>query len=234
MTANQLTHGSFKGDTEVPSPGVREVAVYLSRLTDLPFREAIHWKRLVATVRRDHAGTTPSGPDPLPGVDMRSRGDRDRGIDPDLHSLIFPTDREARPVRVYFGNEFCELRIPKRGEFEDSCTVVHEAGLPLTFVTPPATDKGMRTLFDRLTDLQRWSPESEVVVNDWGTLHLVNEEFTSLTPLLGRLMSKLLRDPRITPRCDDPGVSSEALGSLRKCSLNISAYRSLLTSYGGS
>ena len=159
---------------------------------------------------------------------------RDRGIDPDLHSLIFPTDREARPVRVYFGNEFCELRIPKRGEFEDSCTVVHEAGLPLTFVTPPATDKGMRTLFDRLTDLQRWSPESEVVVNDWGTLHLVNEEFTSLTPLLGRLMSKLLRDPRITPRCDDPGVSSEALGSLRKCSLNISAYRSLLTSYGGS
>jgi hypothetical protein len=80
--------------------------------------------------------------------------------------------------------------------------------------------------------LQRWSPESEVVVNDWGTLRLVNDEFTSFTPLLGRLLSKLLRDPRVTPRCDEAGVSPEALGSLRKCSLNISAYRSLLTNYG--
>jgi len=214
--------GSVDGRSVAPSPGIHEVAVYLSRITDLTFREAIHWKRLVATVRSGHDETSPSDPEIDAGPE----------IDAVLSALMYPDGETPRPVRVYFGNEFCELRIPKAREFEDSCAAVLEAGFPLTFVTPPVTDQGIVTLRDRLTALQSWSPESEVVVNDWGALRVLHEEFPTLTPVLGRLMSKLLRDPRVTPRCDDPGVSAEALGAVRKCSLNISAYRSLLTRYG--
>jgi hypothetical protein len=217
VIVSQMAQESFDGGSVGPSPGIPEVAVYLSRITDLAFREAIHWKQLVFAVR---------------GAGLRSRGDSDPGIDAGLRALIFPADGAARPVRVYFGNEFCELRTPGQREFEESCEAVLEAGFPMTFVTPPLTDQGMRRFRERLTELQRWSPESEVVVNDWGALWLMNEEFQSLTPVLGRLMSKLLRDPRVTPRCGDPGVSPEALGALQKCSLNISAYRSLLISYG--
>ena len=215
MEATKHTgRGSPAEDASVPGPGIQEVAVYLSRITDLPFREAIHWKRLVATVGGDPAG------------------DARHGADPDLRALLCHEKERARPVRVYFGNEFCELRVPGRREFEDSCMAVRRTGLPFTFVTPPATDNGCETLFDRLTDLQDWLPGSEVVVNDWGLLQLVHEAFPSLTPVLGRLLSRFLRDPRVTPLCDRPGVSPEARSALRKCSLNISAYRELLTRYG--
>lgn len=212
-----MTNGFSEVRSAAPDRDIQEVAVYLSRITDLPFREATHWKGLVAT---------------LSGADARCPDGRDRRIDPDLHALLFPHDAAPRPVRVYFGNEFCELRIPNRREFEASCAAVHEAGLPLTFVTPPVTDEGLGFLVDRLRHLQSSSPGSEVVVNDWGVLRLVRAEFRSLTPVLGRLMSKLLRDPRVTPRCGDPGMSPGALNSLRTCSLDIASYRSVLASCG--
>jgi hypothetical protein len=126
--------------------------------------------------------------------------------------------------RVYFGNEFCEERIPKRAELEKSCAAASEAGLPLSFVTPPVSDRGCKQLVDRLKELQNWMPGSEVIVNDWGVLRLLNHEYPSLVSVLGRLMNKLLRDPRIT--------RSEPLQVLKSCSLTIPAYRRLLSRFG--
>ena len=40
---------------------------------------------------------------------------------------------------------------------------------------------------------------TEVVVNDWGVLRLVRREFPGLRPVLGRLMNKMMRDPRVAP-----------------------------------
>ncbi len=201
--------------------GIQEVAIYISRIIDLPFREAIHWRQLLGVVRGTQVADGP------------------RAVDHHLRALCSLEDGGTRPVRLYYGNEFCELGIPGRGEFEASCTAIHEAGFPLTFVTPPVSDYGCETLFDRLTDLQSWLPGSEVVVNDWGVLQLVHEAFhappparPSLKPVLGRLMSKFLRDPRVTPGYRRPGVPPETLRALQQCSLNVSAYRRLLARYG--
>jgi hypothetical protein len=108
---------------------------------------------------------------------------------------------------------------------------VQEAGFPLTFVTPPVNDEGSEMLCDRLTDLQNWMPRSEVVVNDWGVLRLLRQSFPSFIPVLGRLLTKVLRDPRVTARYRPDG-RSEAPCSLKQSSLSISAYRRLLGGYG--
>lgn len=156
-----------------------ELAFYFARITDLPDREAIHWKSIA----------------------------------------------DAPPSRIYYGNEFCQERIPRPGELEASCRTIRETGLPLTFVTPPVNDDGCDVLVDRLTRLQNWLPHSEVVVNDWGVLRLVHEKFPALVPVLGRLLNKFLRDPRVTARYDVPPA-------LRQSSLSIPAYGRLLARYG--
>ena len=137
-----------------------------------------------------------------------------------------------KPVRVYFGNEFCEQRIPSRVELETACAAAREAGLPLSFVTPPVSDRGCEVIADRLKELQTWMPGSEVVVNDWGVLRLLHQELPTLVPVLGRLMNKLLRDPRITPQHSRPDVLPDPLHALRQCSLSIPAYRHLLSRFG--
>ncbi len=175
---------------------ISEVAVYFTRITDLPDREAIHWKRFVR-----------SG---------------------DLPGWLSAQNQETLSKRVYYGNEFCEERIPRRSELEASCRAVREAGLPLTFLTPPVSDEGCDILSDRLSRLQNGSPRAEVVVNDWGVLRLLHEAFPSLVPVLGRLLNKFLRDPRTTARYG----GDKAPAALRRSSLSISAYRRLLARYG--
>jgi hypothetical protein len=197
-------------EAATPGAGVPEVAIYFTRITDLRHREAIHWKRLVKLVHGN---------------------DRD-GPSDDLRALVSLQKEGPTGLRAYYGNEFCEMRIPERVELEESCAAVREVGLPLTFVTPPASDRGCEMLFDRLTELQNGLPGSEVVVNDWGILHLLHHEFPSLVPVLGRLMNKLLRDPRVTPRYNRPDAPPEALHALQQCSLTISTYRRLLARFG--
>lgn len=211
MTATSRTRNA-PGAEAATAPGIPEIAVYLSCIVDLPFRQAVAWKRLVEAVRCAGGGQAIT--------------------DPDLRALFaLPATEAARP-RVYYGNEFCQHRIPGRGEFESSCRAVSELGLPLTFVTPPVNDEGCQTLVNRLSDLERCSPGSEVVVSDWGVLRLVARDFPRLEPVLGRLMLRLLRDPRITPRYRRPDAPPDALGALQRCSLTIAAYRRLLVEHG--
>ena len=99
--------------------------------------------------------------------------------------------------RIYFGNEFCERLIPAVAEVEkvrDYCKK-HKTGFSL--VTPYVTDAGMAKL-DKLFSFLLGNGEScEVIVNDYGVLSLINEEYPGLRPVLGRLLTKQKRDPRI-------------------------------------
>lgn len=189
---------------------VSELAIYLSRITDLPQRKAIHWKRLAEAVHNEGNGS---------------------GFLPDgLRPSVCPPEENVTPLHVYYGNEFCQDRIPEPRELEASCAAIREAGLPLTFVTPPVNNRGCEVLMNRLTELQKWLPTSEIVINDWGTLRLVSEAFPSLVPVLGRLMTKLLREPRVTPRFSSD-ARPEARRALQQCSLTLPAYRRLLARF---
>ncbi len=97
--------------------------------------------------------------------------------------------------RLYFGNEFCQVLLPDYRSVDRVMRWCDKMSKPLTFVTPFVTDHGLDKLvriFEILTQL-----EIEVVVNDWGVLRLITNDFSDLEPVLGRLLSGQKRDPRI-------------------------------------
>ncbi len=96
--------------------------------------------------------------------------------------------------RVYYGDEFCDRLIPSEKELKEVMAEVKEKGLSFTFVTPYVTEAGLNKLIKLFSVLPE---KTEVVVNDWGAFRVIKERFSGLVPVLGRLMIKLKRGPRI-------------------------------------
>jgi len=71
------------------------------------------------------------------------------------------------------------------------------AGIPVTYVTPYTGPEGLSKIDENL-DFLNSKGEFEVVINDWGVLQLIDTKYKNLTPVLGRLMIKVKRDPRFS------------------------------------
>ncbi|MHB9155037.1 MAG: hypothetical protein ACYC5N_05000 [Endomicrobiales bacterium] len=104
-------------------------------------------------------------------------------------------DLEKKSGRVYYGNEFCENLIPAESAARKWYDASRARGKEFTFVTPYATDKGVGKLRKVFKALDR-AGGAEVVFNDWGVFQALRE-FPGLVPVLGRLLTKQRRDPRI-------------------------------------
>ena len=100
-------------------------------------------------------------------------------------------------TRVYFGNEFCERLIPSRQELQKVLSFVKKRKRSFTFVTPYVTSQGLHRLEKLLVFLAEKCPQSEIVFNDWGVLHFLREKALPIIPVLGRLLLKMKRGPRI-------------------------------------
>jgi hypothetical protein len=106
--------------------------------------------------------------------------------------------------RVYFGAEFCQWRMPGPAGLRKALDIAKEKGLRFTLMTPWVTDAGIKRLKALLAVLSKAeAPGSEVVVNDYGVLTVVKENFPSLTPVLGRLLVKQKCCPRIPGMFED-------------------------------
>jgi len=99
--------------------------------------------------------------------------------------------------RVYFGNEFCEQLIPSRTELQQVLDFVLEKGLDFTLVSPYITDRGLKGLDILLAEVARSKPDSEVVFNDYGVLRMLSNCYTQLEPVMGRLLNRMKRGPRL-------------------------------------
>lgn len=99
--------------------------------------------------------------------------------------------------RVYFGQEFCERALPDPEQLSHAFKVCRNKGVSFSLATPYLTEQGLDKLDILLKKLVKNNPRSEVIVNDWGVLHLIRHKYPSLKPVLGRLLNKILRDPRI-------------------------------------
>ena len=100
--------------------------------------------------------------------------------------------------RVYFGAEFCQWRMPSPAVSLKAFDAAREAGVGFTLMTPWVTDAGLRKVAAVLKMLAASGDEKfEVVVNDLGVLTLLKEEYPGLTPVLGRLLVKQKRCPRV-------------------------------------
>ena len=100
-------------------------------------------------------------------------------------------------TRLYFGAEFCERLIPDPAEALRVADFAHGRGLALTLMTPYVTDSGLERLSPVLDALRDEQMPVEVVFNDWGVLDLLRHDYPEFVPVMGRLLNKTKRGPRI-------------------------------------
>lgn len=132
-------------------------------------------------------------------------------------------------TRLYFGQEFCEKALPSQKELDQALALAERLGMKFTLVTPYVTEPGLEAVKGLLQHLMRVQPRAEVVANDWGVLQTLAEDCPTLTPVLGRLLNKLLRDPRMLTYLKKP--EGEALSRFRTCSLAGAPMQVLLDQY---
>ena len=99
--------------------------------------------------------------------------------------------------RLYFGMEFCERLMPSPSQLKKALNFAEENDLDFTLVTPYVTNSGLKKVEKLILTLSELKPESEIVFNDWGVFHLIKEQNYPLQPILGRLLNKMKRGPRI-------------------------------------
>ena len=137
---------------------------------------------------------------------------------------------EGQFDRLYYGCEFCERLIPTQAQLEHALAFASERGMQFTFVSPFVTDRGAAELKPLLRWLAAERPDTEVVVNDWGMLHVVAEEGLALEPVLGRLLTKQKRGPRLMRVLDQvpPGMVEH----FRQSNVDVPVLREFLRAKG--
>jgi hypothetical protein len=137
--------------------------------------------------------------------------------------------------RIYFGVEFCQRLIPRDDELREAVHISRDAGLAFSFVTPPVTDAGIESLQSRFALLQEESGadgETEVIVNDWGGLVVLKSRYDRLTPVMGRMMNKMIRDPRVSPYYVSDSAPPEGLRVVQQSSVTNPLYHKTLKDWG--
>ncbi len=110
--------------------------------------------------------------------------------------------------RIYFGAEFCERNLPTPESWSTVAAMASGAGLKATLVTPYMTETGLSLLKELLIHVAAGGvPESEVVVNDWGAFNFMRRELPALRPVIGRVLIRQKKDPRIV-HVDEDGMRS--------------------------
>lgn len=129
-------------------------------------------------------------------------------------------------TRIYFGNEFCERRIPSEKELGRVLDFARDNHLDFTLLTPYVTNEGLERLYLLLSILSDSGNLYEVIFNDWGVLEVINREFISLQPVMGRLLNKMKRGPRLMHFMNM--IPQDNIDYFRTCSLEVPAYQKFL------
>lgn len=180
----------------------------------------------------------------VPRADALVQIDAHLSLEPTATGALGQCQREARDAilgsfervqfsRLYFGTEFCERLLPRVRDVQRACDVAAARNLAFSYVTPYVTDRGLARMRPALHHLvSRRDDRIEVVVNDWGTLRLLRREFPALRPVLGRLMNRMLRDPRIAGALTRADAPEDARRALRESGLTAGIYRRFIGSLG--
>lgn len=106
------------------------------------------------------------------------------------------------PTRLHVGSEFCERLLPTPAQLTLNLAEAGAHGLGVSLLTPVASPQ----VIDALAGLLPLLPAgAEVVVSDWGVALLLQERFPQLIPVAGRILCRMLKDPRLgDPRYAPP------------------------------
>ena len=128
--------------------------------------------------------------------------------------------------RLYFGNEFCQHLIPPVDQLRKIINFTIENNLKFTLVTPYVTNEYLERVESSLKVVAEEKKGSEVVFNDWGILHLLNNHYLELKPVMGRLLNRMTRDPRLMNVIEKLPESS--VKYFRKSNLTVPVFRRFL------
>ena len=98
--------------------------------------------------------------------------------------------------RLYFGQEFCQNLIPSPDELEQAYYISKQLGWNFTYVTNGyLTEEGHDKIRANIEKMKEIRANLEVVVNDWGTLNIIHNEYPQLMGhmVLGRVLNKQTR-----------------------------------------
>ncbi|MCX5886409.1 MAG: hypothetical protein NT096_10955 [Proteobacteria bacterium] len=129
-------------------------------------------------------------------------------------------------TRLYFGMEFCERLIPDEDNLKKVISFVNEKKIGLTLVTPYVTEDGLERVERLLKTLVELKPDSEVVFNDWGVFQVMEERYQSLIPVLGRMLNKMKRGPRLMNVIDK--IPQESVRYYRTPGISVPGVREFL------
>jgi hypothetical protein len=128
--------------------------------------------------------------------------------------------------RLYFGIEFCERLIPDADDLKKVISFVNEKKIDFTLVTPYVTEDGLERVERLLKTLAVLKPGSEVVFNDWGVFQVMDEKYPDLIPVLGRLLNKMKRGPRLMNVLDK--IPEESVRYYRSPGITVPKVREFL------
>ncbi len=132
--------------------------------------------------------------------------------------------------RLYFGVEFCERLMPATADLKRVLDFVGEKGLEFTLVSPYVTGEGLKRFGGLLEVLSQIRPGSEVVFNDYGVLRVLHHHYPALEPVLGRLLNRMKRGPRLMAVIDK--LPETTVEYFRDSNLNIPALGEFLNRQG--
>lgn len=121
--------------------------------------------------------------------------------------------------RIYFGNEFCHHLMPRLEKIEEVYNFSKKKKVGFTLVTPYVDEAGLKKIVKILLAFEVIDPEIEVVINDWGILNIINKKYKFANLVLGRLLNKMKRDPRVVS--DNFEIPEYLLKHYQNCSLSI-------------
>ena len=108
---------------------------------------------------------------------------------------------QRRPDRLYIGNQFCSHLFPSDEMLFALLQKAQRESLQVTVVFTCQKESVLKSMEQLLQKLDQWCDghdrELEVIVNDWGLAGLVGRMTSHLIPVLGILLNKYKKDPRI-------------------------------------
>ena len=128
------------------------------------------------------------------------------------------------PQRLYIGNSFCHLLFPKEDQLFQLLEKARKESLQVTLTFSYIREFMLENTGQLIEKLENWCEENKVIleiqVNDWAMADLLTD-FPQLHPILGVLINKRRKDPRLSYKKGE-------LSALSENSINADFYRNFL------
>ncbi|MBU5482615.1 hypothetical protein [Blautia sp. MSJ-19] len=120
---------------------------------------------------------------------------------------------EVAPDRLYIGNQFCHLLLPEEKKLFRLMEKTYREKCRITLVYTYIREDMLKTTEDLLEKVDKWCKERqisiEVVANDWAMVEMLKNYQERLVPVMGTLLNKRKKDPRMKYKKGDRSLYEE-------------------------